>query len=305
MNALSTTALPQVRPSEHQSSSPNVPTTNAVHAIANQISQIPGIVSHDRASDGTSRPQTTMPLSSLSIPTLGQINSDIPGRHETCHLEIPPPGAEVLFDRYQRLMSAAFPFVVLPENVSVQALRKDKPVLLRAISTVALFHDRARQADFVKDVLRDIGERILVKNEKSMGILQGILVLVSWFHPHLIYTQQVTNLLHLGIALGTDMGIDRLPQQRQDFNTATSRAVHGPSYTTRSPTAACSAACLHPYSPSTTPRNLTAVTNIIRAKFGIPVTDNVDASSGSTASIQVLNQGQDSAYLVPVSIGTP
>jgi hypothetical protein len=123
--------------------------------------------------------------------------------------------AEILLVRYQQLMSPGMPFVVLPAGATAQLLQDQRPVLLRAISTVALFHDLPRQQTMVKDLIREIGERMLVNGEKSIDVLQGILVLVGWFHPHIFWCHQLTNLIHLGISLAIEMGVDRAPQQCQ------------------------------------------------------------------------------------------
>lgn len=54
-------------------------------------------------------------------------------------------------------------------------------------------------------------------------------VFVAWYHPHVFWGQQTTNLLHLAIALTIDMGIDRLPGScSPDFKHAASKAVQGP-----------------------------------------------------------------------------
>lgn len=81
-------------------------------------------------------------------------------------------------------MSAGLPFVVMPHSMTAQELYRSKPVLLRAITTVTLFHDLPRQQLLVKDLLRDISERIMIKGEKSVDLLQAILVFVCWYHPH-------------------------------------------------------------------------------------------------------------------------
>lgn len=89
-------------------------------------------------------------------------------------------GAEILLDRYRRLMAHANPFVVIPD-VSAQNLNEKKPFLLHAIVTVTYFHDLPRQTTMVKQIMRDISERILINGEKSIDILQGIIVLVCWY----------------------------------------------------------------------------------------------------------------------------
>lgn len=121
------------------------------------------------------------------------------------------------------------PFVVLQPHATAQQLLTKKPLLLHAIVTITHFHDLPRQQLMVKQLIRDISERVLINNEKSVDVLQGILVFVAWYHPHMFWGQQVTNLLHLAMALVVDMGVDRSPQECRDFKATTAKAVHGPS----------------------------------------------------------------------------
>jgi hypothetical protein len=142
--------------------------------------------------------------------------------------------AEVLFDRYKRLMAHALPFCAFPPGVTALELWNKKRLLLHAIVTVAYFHDLAKQQALVRGLMRDISERVLLNNEKNVGIIQAILVFVGWYHPHVFWGQQVTNLLHIAIAMTIDLGIDRSPNQCQtDFKTATARAVHGSALITK------------------------------------------------------------------------
>lgn len=125
------------------------------------------------------------------------------------------------------------PFVVILPNATAQSLFETKPVLLRAICTVAKFHDLPQQQALVKELVKEVANRVLGESEKSIDIIQAILVFVAWYHPHVFWSHQVTNLLHLAMAMCIDMGIDRSPAQNQDFKKATMKAVHGPSLTQR------------------------------------------------------------------------
>lgn len=84
--------------------------------------------------------------------------------------------AEVLLDRWRRLMAYAIPFVVIPSDVTARWLYSTKPLLLHAIVTVTYFHNLSKQQLMVRQLMRDISERILINNEKNIGILQGLLV---------------------------------------------------------------------------------------------------------------------------------
>ncbi|KAI7577262.1 hypothetical protein KC319_g18952, partial [Hortaea werneckii] len=63
--------------------------------------------------------------------------------------------AEILLDRYRRLLAPEMPFVVIPSHVTAQHLYTDKPLLLRAIVTVTYFHNLPEQRRMVKMMMRD------------------------------------------------------------------------------------------------------------------------------------------------------
>lgn len=88
------------------------------------------------------------------------------------------------------------------------------------------FHDLPQQQKMVKQMMRDVSERILINGEKSLDIVQGIITFVCWYHPHVFWAQQVTNLLHLAIAMTVELGIDRAPNQCGEFKQATVKAIH-------------------------------------------------------------------------------
>ncbi|KAI7285732.1 hypothetical protein KC345_g1566 [Hortaea werneckii] len=124
--------------------------------------------------------------------------------------------AEILLDRYRRLLAPEMPFVVIPSHVTAQHLYTDKPLLLRAIVTVTYFHNLPEQRRMVKMMMRDVSERVLLNNEKNVGVIQAILVFVAWYHPHVFWGQQATNLLHLAMAAVVDLAIDRPPGMSGD-----------------------------------------------------------------------------------------
>lgn len=136
-----------------------------------------------------------------------------PGPAEVALVDVSLDEAEMLLDRYQQLLSPGMPFVIVPREATAQLMHEQRPVLLRAISTVTLFHDLPRQQTLVKDLIRDIAERMLVKSEKSTDLLQGILLLIGWFHPHIFWCHQWLNLIHLGISLTVELGMDRALHQ--------------------------------------------------------------------------------------------
>jgi glycine cleavage system pyridoxal-binding protein P len=80
--------------------------------------------------------------------------------------------AAVLLARYNRLMASSMPFVVIPDGT--------EPFLMQVIATVAFFHDLPKQQVMVKDLMRQISEKMMLRNDKSLELLQGILILIAW-----------------------------------------------------------------------------------------------------------------------------
>ncbi|KAI4669359.1 uncharacterized protein J4E79_001402 [Alternaria viburni] len=141
--------------------------------------------------------------------TTGSVGSTTPARDAM--LQMNEINTDILFDRYQRLMAPHMPFVVFPAGTDVSSLVSKKPFLLQAIKTVAFFHDTAAQQIMVKNLIREISERVLINGEKSLDLLQGMLVIGNWYNPHLFAPPSHTVLLHLTMALTHDLDIDRAP----------------------------------------------------------------------------------------------
>ncbi|KAK4506493.1 hypothetical protein PRZ48_000225 [Zasmidium cellare] len=226
VNTLSSGPQPSYRTNEYGQPSPPISQVSSAQektVVGSRTEEVLHSLCHD--SNGTVHTGSSgQPTPALAPP------SDIPIASAITLSE-----AEILLDRYCRLMSSGMPFVVIPPGATAQTLFETKPVLLRAICTVAKFHDLPQQQALVKELVKEVAGRVLGESEKSVDIIQGILVFVAWYHPHVFWSHQVTNLLHLAIAMCIDMGIDRSPGQNQDFKAATTKAVHGPCLAQRIP----------------------------------------------------------------------
>ena len=106
-------------------------------------------------------------LASAHDPTLETVNPE----HVSTGMNA--THTDVLLDRYRRLMAPHMPFVVIPSGIDASSLASSKPFLLKAIETVAFFHDTAIQQRMVKDLMRQVSERMLINGEKSLDLLQG------------------------------------------------------------------------------------------------------------------------------------
>ncbi|KAI1628076.1 hypothetical protein EDD37DRAFT_290559 [Exophiala viscosa] len=122
---------------------------------------------------------------------------------------LPPAIEERLFSDFRTYMNGYFPYVIIPPQVSSASVREEKPFLFRTCIAVACHVDPPVQRQLGEELFRHIGESMLLKAEKSLDLLQGILVLISWYQCYNFYNPQWMNLLHLASALAIDLGINR------------------------------------------------------------------------------------------------
>lgn len=104
---------------------------------------------------------------------------------------------------------ACFPFVVVDANVPALRLRREQPFLFLSILTVTS-HKSPRVQNLLSDELRRQLARVIEYSQKSLDILQGLLVYGAWYHAfYHPASQQLAILVQLCVALVQDLGISR------------------------------------------------------------------------------------------------
>lgn len=108
-------------------------------------------------------------------------------RAESTHSgsEHPPFGltwnqAAFVMNDFRELFVPKFPFVQIKPCTTPQELLREKPFLFRAIMLVAAPLPRSRATKIQRDVMGYLGQRMLLEDQASLEILQGILVIVMW-----------------------------------------------------------------------------------------------------------------------------
>lgn len=74
----------------------------------------------------------------------------------------------------------SFPFVVVPPDVSLTSLRREKPFLLLAILACALQGQKKLRNAIELEIRESLSQKVVVNGEKSMDLLQGLLVYLCW-----------------------------------------------------------------------------------------------------------------------------
>lgn len=118
---------------------------------------------------------------------------------------------ETLLSTFLTRMATYYPFVVLPPGTTVGQLESTKPLLLSAIKMVAsVRHLRSLRAQSYL-VMKHISEHLLLRSERSLELLQTILLLLGWYHYHCMMHAQMNNLTALAYSLATDLYLNKPP----------------------------------------------------------------------------------------------
>lgn len=78
-------------------------------------------------------------------------------------------------------MSKYFPFVIVAPDVTVATLRETKPFLFKAIVVVASVQDLGRQRALGYALMGELTNKLLIRGERSVDLLQGVLVWLTWY----------------------------------------------------------------------------------------------------------------------------
>ena len=130
--------------------------------------------------------------------------------------------AEKLLQLFRDHMHPLNPFVELEPATTAAQLRVQRPMLFLAVMFAASYHDFDAQKAMSRSIMTYISEQMFQQGRRSLQLLQGVIVFLHWYSSQLFVNPQVTNLLHITMALTTDLGLDK---------------AEGPRLTSRSPMA--------------------------------------------------------------------
>lgn len=63
--------------------------------------------------------------------------------------------------------------------------------------------------------MKHISDAVIMRSERSLDLLQGILVFLGYYHYYCLAHGQFNNLTHLAISMIGDLGLDRCPKPRE------------------------------------------------------------------------------------------
>jgi hypothetical protein len=124
-----------------------------------------------------------------TIPPLGDSSSKVQP-HPLAVAPAPPkqveqsilPGVEAdsILNTFREQYEPQFPFVVIPIEADSESLHRQRPWVYRAVMLIANERHRALQVETSKRMSLDVMEALTVRGEKSLDMLQGLLLHNAW-----------------------------------------------------------------------------------------------------------------------------
>ncbi|KAF5668159.1 cercosporin resistance [Fusarium heterosporum] len=149
-------------------------------------------------------PLVPIGLNTISIPT--QLATDLelfPG------FRVSQQQAAECINVYRRDYVPNFPFVPVPKHITPHELYAESSLLFWTILAVVSPLEEKVQLEFKLWFRRYLAEHVIVQQERTVDILQSILIYLGWNDFHFYGELQVTNIVQMAIGLVIDLRLDK------------------------------------------------------------------------------------------------
>ncbi|KAF8543337.1 hypothetical protein BDD12DRAFT_726571 [Trichophaea hybrida] len=121
--------------------------------------------------------------------------------------------ATELFDLFKEQIAPHFPAIVVPPEATASEIRRTKPTLFLAIlaASSGRSHPDLRRA-LQKETAKAYADRIMVKSEKSLELVQALLLTSIYYYPPDVYEElSFYIIIHMAASMALDLGLGRKP----------------------------------------------------------------------------------------------
>ena len=129
--------------------------------------------------------------------------------------------AKDLYEIYNNDLVEHFPGIIFPGDYSVERLRAEKPTLFLAIMAAAARKSKPELSiELGKCVLQSYATRVFMKSEKSLELVQSMIVIAVWYSPPDDLSQgqhKYYEYIHMAATMAMDLGLGTKPSQSEGF----------------------------------------------------------------------------------------
>ncbi|KAL0931652.1 tRNA processing endoribonuclease [Colletotrichum truncatum] len=118
--------------------------------------------------------------------------------------------SNLMLQTFKDELQPLYPFVIVPPHMGPAELAAERPYLWKGIMMTACHLDATRQVTLGNELLEDIVQSAFTKPKKSLDVLQGLQLLIAWYHYN-INSFQLTNLLFLARSMCISLGFKDNP----------------------------------------------------------------------------------------------
>ncbi|RYP66727.1 hypothetical protein DL770_008745 [Monosporascus sp. CRB-9-2] len=136
-------------------------------------------------------------------------------RAQVGELPIPLESDEVLLSTFVNKLMPEYPFVTLRPGITIAELASTKPFLFTTIKMVASYRNLRSMRAQNYLITRHIAEQMMLRSERSLEMLQAVLLVLGYYHYHCMMHAQMGNLTALANSLAADLGINRAPELQE------------------------------------------------------------------------------------------
>ncbi|KAJ4016477.1 hypothetical protein NW766_004674 [Fusarium irregulare] len=173
----------------------------------------PHVVDQEKPSSKESQPSFPSSTEGWSIPDT--YNSYAPPQcicRQTSGDAPPPPASDQeLLNIYRKELQTLNPFVIVPNSVTAAKLRETRPFLMASIRMVTSLRSLRSMRAQMYHLMKHVADHMLIRSERSLDLLLGIIVIVAWYQYHCFMHAQLHNLIALATTLVGELGLNRSP----------------------------------------------------------------------------------------------
>jgi hypothetical protein len=127
---------------------------------------------------------------------------------------IPPDTDEALLTLYTNQLVPSFPFVPLRQGTTPAQLQTQRPFLWRVIRMISSLRSHRSMHGQSFLIMQHISEAVCIRGERSLDLLQGLLLCVAFYHYHCLVHGQFNNLTMLALAIVGDLNLAKPPKPK-------------------------------------------------------------------------------------------
>lgn len=92
--------------------------------------------------------------------------------------------AEELYELFSDSLAPLYPLVLVPDPLTWQAVRQNRPLLFQAALTAASSGVDPKLSEILfRDTGKLLAEKVVLAGDKSLDLVQALLILATWHHP--------------------------------------------------------------------------------------------------------------------------